>query len=128
MFGQRLKEERARLGVTQPQLAELVGSAKRTIVDWEQEKSSPTAKQLMIMQSIGGIDVTYLLTGVRSEAPDLTTEEALIIEKYRHSSPEIRNKLLLLLLGHDDVPAAPYKTQGIHNSPNSRISNSFNQN
>lgn len=37
MFGQRLKEERARLGVTQPQLAELVGSAKRTVVDWEQK-------------------------------------------------------------------------------------------
>ncbi len=126
MFGQRLKEERARLGVTQPQLAELVGSAKRTVVDWEQEKSSPTAKQLMVMQSVGGIDITYLLTGVRTEAPKLTSEEALILEKYRQSSPEIRNKLLLLLLGHDDTPVVQSSKQGIHNSPNSQISNSFN--
>lgn len=126
MFGQRLKEERARLGVTQPQLAELVGSAKRTVVDWEQEKSSPTAKQLMVMQSVGGIDITYLLTGVRTEAPKLTSEEALILEKYRQSSPEIRNKLLLLLLGHDDTAVVQSSKQGIHNSPNSQISNSFN--
>ena len=66
MFGQRLKEERARLGLTQPQLAEKIGSAKRTVIDWEQEKSSPTAKQLMTMNEIG-IDTSYLLTGVESQ-------------------------------------------------------------
>lgn len=118
MFGQRLKEERTRLGLTQPMLAENFGSAKRTVVDWEQEKSSPTAKQLMLMQ-VCGIDTQYLLTGVRT-TQTLSSEEQVLVDKYRLASPETKNQILLLLLG------GSAGVQGIHNSPNSSISNSFN--
>lgn len=97
VFGQKMKEERSRLGFTQPQLAELLSSSKRTLVDWENEKSSPTAKQLIMMFKLG-FDVSYLLTGVRS-VQALSTEEQLILEKYRQSSAEVKNQMLLMLLG-----------------------------
>lgn len=113
-----MKEERSRLGFTQPQLAELLGSSKRTLVDWENEKSSPTAKQLMTMSNLG-FDVSYLLTGVRS-VQSLSAEEQLILDKYRSASAEVKNQMLLLLLSGS-------VSQGIHNSPNSNISNSFNK-
>lgn len=119
MFGQKMKEERSRLGFTQPQLAELLSSSKRTLVDWENEKSSPTAKQLMMMFNLG-FDVSYLLTGVRS-VQALSTEEQLILDKYRQASPEVRNKMLLVLLGGGS------QVNDINNSFNGRISNSFNQ-
>lgn len=121
MFGQKMKEERSRLGFTQPQLAELLGSSKRTLVDWESEKSSPTAKQLKMMSDIG-FDVGYLLTGVRS-IQGLLAEEQVILEKYRQAPEHIKNQVLLTLMGLGEVKSV----HGIHNSPNSQISNSFNQ-
>lgn len=64
MFGTRLKEERARLNLTQPQFAEKIGVSKRTVVDWEQEKSSPTIKQLGLMIEMG-MEAYYLLNDFR---------------------------------------------------------------
>lgn len=100
MFGQRLKEERTRLGLTQPMLAEIVGSAKRTVVDWEQEKSSPTAKQLMAMQGLG-VDTNYLLTGVRLN----TVVEHAEVANYRiDGRGQDTDKLrLLMMLNEPDV-------------------------
>lgn len=64
VFGTRLKEERARLNLTQPQFAEKIGVSKRTVVDWEQEKSSPTIKQLGLMIEMG-MEAYYLLGDFR---------------------------------------------------------------
>lgn len=64
VFGTRLKEERARLNLTQPQFAEKIGVSKRTVVDWEQEKSSPTIKQLGLMIEMG-MEAYYLLNDFR---------------------------------------------------------------
>lgn len=65
MIGSRLKEERERLGYTQPQFAELAGAKKRTLIDWEKGVSSPTAVQLSALAEIG-VDVLYVITGVPS--------------------------------------------------------------
>ncbi|WP_051226026.1 helix-turn-helix domain-containing protein [Moraxella caprae] len=59
-----MKEERARLNLTQPQFAEKIGVSKRTVVDWEQEKSSPTIKQLGLMIEMG-MEAYYLLNDFR---------------------------------------------------------------
>lgn len=62
MIGDRLKRERVRLGLTQPQFGEAVGVKKSTINDWQNGLSSPTARQLVAMILIGA-DVGYILTG-----------------------------------------------------------------
>ena len=65
MIGDRLKEERDRLGLTQPAFAEIADAKKRTLIDWEKGVSSPTAVQLSALAA-AGVDVLYILTGQRS--------------------------------------------------------------
>lgn len=64
MIGERLKDERKRLGLTQPELADVAGAAKRTVIDWEKGVSSPTAAQLESLARVG-MDVLYVITGAR---------------------------------------------------------------
>lgn len=64
MIEVRLKEERERLGLSQPLFAQVAGAAKRTLADWEKGVSSPTAVQLSAL-SAAGVDVLYVLTGKR---------------------------------------------------------------
>ena len=165
MFGERLKEERKRLGLTQPELAAISDSAKRTVVDWEKEKSSPNAKQLTSM-SESGVDVSYLITGIRTQPVELPSDEALLLDSYRALSSAEKKLSLKLLLGGlvglqnnsanrdinsdnrdiisgnrdaisgttgdvnidntTDKSADNSNGQGVFNSPNSPISNSFN--
>ncbi len=66
MIDVRLKEERERLGLSQPLFAQAAGAAKRTLADWEKGVSSPTAVQLSALAKIG-VDVLYILTGQRSQ-------------------------------------------------------------
>ncbi|MFT0531622.1 helix-turn-helix domain-containing protein [Castellaniella hirudinis] len=117
MIGMRLREERERLGYAQPAFAEIAGSKKRTLIDWEKGVSSPTAVQLAELAKVG-VDVLYVLTGKRSNRatshdldsdkqptpnPSLTTglptqaaprplsrDEEMLLDNYRHTSPDRR--------------------------------------
>lgn len=83
----RLKEEREKLGLTQPAMALIAGSAKRTIVDWEKGVSSPTAVQLSAL-SAAGFDVLYILTGTRQGAVAENKREQSLLDDFRRSSDE----------------------------------------
>lgn len=82
-FGQRLAEERERIGRTQEQLGGLVGATKRSVIDWEGDGSSPKAIYLEKMAP-EGIDVLYLLTGQRSTPIQdwLTPRQRALLENY----------------------------------------------
>lgn len=62
MIGERIKEERTRLGFNQPDFAEVANVSRRTLIDWEKNASSPTAVQLSALSAIG-VDVNYIITG-----------------------------------------------------------------
>ena len=97
MIYSRLKEERERLGLTQPAFAELAGAAKRTVIDWEKGVSSPTAVQLAAMASAGA-DVLYVVVGMRSEAAAeldlLPADERVLVDAYRRCNAEARRNLI----------------------------------
>lgn len=76
MHGSRLKEERSRLGLTQPQVAERCGIGKTTVINWEKDASSPNAPQLSALSGLG-IDVMYVLTGKRSGGMEESIERAM---------------------------------------------------
>lgn len=76
MIGARLKEERNRLKLTQPQFAEAAGAAKRTLIEWEKGETSPSAVQLSALRGVG-VDVLYVLTGERERA-DVETQDEFI--------------------------------------------------
>ena len=72
MIGLRIKEERERLSLTQQGIADAIGVAKRTFIDWEKDRTSPTAVQLSALSQLG-IYVLYIINGVRSR-PFLTSQ------------------------------------------------------
>lgn len=61
-IGERIRSERERLDYTQPEFAALAGSAKRSQVGWEQNRTLPNAAALAAWQGAGA-DVVYILTG-----------------------------------------------------------------
>ncbi len=64
-MGERLKEERERLGMTIPVFAEKAGAKKNTVIDWQKDVSSPPVAKLTSLAA-EGLDVIYIITGVRS--------------------------------------------------------------
>jgi len=66
-FGDRLKEERKRLGLTQTEFASLGGIVKFTQLTYESGKSTPNLEYLQKLHQ-SGVDAYYVLTGQRAPA------------------------------------------------------------
>lgn len=108
MLGNRLREERDRVGMTQPVFAEAAGAKKRTLIDWEKGVSSPTATQLEALAEIG-VDVLYVLTGRRAPAANglgvsepgtvghLTLPELGLIKGWRQLDAKGRQAVLAMI-------------------------------
>lgn len=62
--GQRLKEERERLGLTQPSLCEATGVSRKTLYNYETGKSLPNTAFLETVNKLG-FDRHYVETGER---------------------------------------------------------------
>lgn len=67
-IGVRLKEERERLGMSQSVFGEAGGVRKNAQIKYEQDERKPDAGYLISIACIG-VDVTYVLTGVRLDEP-----------------------------------------------------------
>lgn len=65
-IGQRLREERERLGFTQPSFAEIAGTTKKSQIDYEKDLTQPKANYLASIAEAGA-DVNYIITGKRVE-------------------------------------------------------------
>lgn len=63
-IGARLREERNRLGYTQPEFAAFTESSKMSQVRYESGDRSPDSKYLAAISEVGA-DVLYILTGER---------------------------------------------------------------
>lgn len=63
-IGQRLREERERLGYTQPAFAELAGTTKKSQIDYEKDLTQPKAGYLASISSAGA-DIHYIITGYK---------------------------------------------------------------
>lgn len=64
-FGERLREERERLSLTQAQFGQLAQVTKKTQMLYESGERSPKADYMTAIAS-SGVDVQYLLTGERT--------------------------------------------------------------
>jgi transcriptional regulator with XRE-family HTH domain len=100
-IGERLKEERERLGLTLVAFAELSGSKKNTVVDWQKNVSSPPLAKLSALEKLG-LDIIYIITGNRPELPEsLAADEQLLIDTYRSLPIAKRREMLSTLLTGD---------------------------
>lgn len=100
---ERLKEERKRLALTQTEFGRLGGVGKTTQINYESGERSPDAQYLEAIARTG-VDVQYILTGVRSSMA-LTPEEQFLLKKFRNSQEALQQAALRVLLGDDLEPA-----------------------
>ena len=121
-IGERLKEERERLGFTIPAFAEAAGAKKNTVIDWQKDVSSPPATRLAALMEVG-VDVMYVLTGQRTPAqtakrPPLDDRErlALATEVVTEGLADVGKKLpprklAELILAAYDLMADPVQSK-----------------
>lgn len=64
--GDRIREKRIILKISQPELAERVGVSKTTISFWESDKTNPNGKNLMRLAFVLKTTPRYILTGDES--------------------------------------------------------------
>lgn len=107
VFGVRLKEERERLGLSQPAFGEIAGAAKRTVIDWEKGVSSPTGFQLEALAA-AGTDVHYIVTGTRKGPPPLKPDEQTLLDGYRSLDAATKRRMLAFVLGGDSPASEKY--------------------
>ena len=62
----RIREERKRLGLTQQELADLVGVDRNSQINYERGHRSPPAEYLERLDALG-LDACYILTGRRTQ-------------------------------------------------------------
>ncbi|MGN0864189.1 MAG: helix-turn-helix domain-containing protein [Stenotrophomonas koreensis] len=106
-LGERLKEERKRLGYTQEELSGLCETNKRQQIKYEQDAQAPGAGYLALASG-AGLDVAYVLAGVRTG--ELNPQESALLAAYRSASEELQNAVLALLGSRLAKPAKPKKT------------------
>ena len=93
-IGKRLREERERLGLSQPAFAAVAGTTKQTLFSWETGKTAPDGFQLEALATAGA-DVLYILTGQRAGAqPAHDAAEQVLLDSYRRCSSQARQNLI----------------------------------
>lgn len=105
--GDRLREERERLGLSQLAMGDVGGVKKLAQLNYEKGDRKPDSAYLAAIAAIGA-DVLYILTGQRSPTA-MQPDETMLLERYRTSPQALRDAALRVLLGADDPSAAASK-------------------
>lgn len=92
--GERIKEERERLGFNQADFAAIAGATRKTLFNWESGTASPNTPALAAWAAVG-LDVLYVVTGQRLSGsalaePALAKDEEILLDNYRNSPPDAK--------------------------------------
>ena len=112
-FGERIKEERERLGFNQGDFAALAEATRKTLFNWESGAASPNAAVLAAWAQ-HGLDVLYVVTGERLSAqPATDPAEQVLLDSYRRCKPDAKAHLIqtAALLSAGIAPAAAPKAR-----------------
>ena len=115
-IGERLREERTRLDMTQPAFGAVAGITKKTQGLYESDARAPDATYLGAIAEAGA-DVLYIVTGQRNERA-LSSDEQTLIGYYREAPPAVRRAAMGALLG-----AASSSSMTMHMGDVSQVSN-----
>lgn len=96
MIGNRLKQRRVQLGLTQQQLADIIGAKKNTISNYECNISSPSEDIILRLMDALKCDANYLYGDyfTSDEKILLDKDETQIIKAYRGFNDEGKEKVL----------------------------------
>lgn len=87
-FGERVKAERKRLGLTQLAFASIANVSTKTQINYEKDERKPDADYLAKLAA-AGVDVEYILTGTPSAAA-LTPDEIRLLSLFREATLELK--------------------------------------
>ncbi|MCK9506426.1 MAG: helix-turn-helix domain-containing protein [Porticoccaceae bacterium] len=87
-FGERLREERERLGLNQDEFGEIGGVNRNSQANYEKNKRNPDSAYMAAVAQ-KGVDVLYVLTGQRTPRKEegLSEREKAVLDNFR-SLPE----------------------------------------
>ncbi|MDF5964966.1 helix-turn-helix domain-containing protein [Pseudomonas aeruginosa] len=101
-IGERLSDERKRLGYNQSDFSALAGITRKTLFGYESGERAPDALALGCLGE-SGLDVLYVVTGQRQGVPapapaqeqeaPLAPDERILLDNYRHSPPDAQAAL-----------------------------------
>ena len=80
-FGENLKNVRKQRGVTQEELAEILGVSRQAISKWESDSGYPETEKLLVISKTLNISIDYLLNDVTVMKEKEKTEEKKLEEK-----------------------------------------------
>ncbi len=87
MIGDKIRERRLELGMTQLQLSQLTDIKKNTISNYENNVSSPSEDNIFRLMEALKCDANYLFEWEEVEELKLSLEEKKHIKKYRSVDP-----------------------------------------
>ena len=102
--GERLREERMRLSLSQEAMGEAAGVRKQAQLKYEKGDRSPDAAYLERVAAIG-VDVRYVITGERS-AQLLTADESELVSLFRAAPLAVKAAAIGALQGGSGRPTA----------------------
>lgn len=111
--GERLREERNRLGLSQPAFGLAGGVTKKTQGLYESGDRVPDAGYLTAIASEGA-DIQYIVTGIRS-AQALSRDEIELLVAYRAAPPAVKAAAMGALQS-GSAPAKTKSKQVVHGS------------
>lgn len=97
-FGERLKEERLRVGMSQIQLAQAVGMSQSTQTLYETGKRNPDIAYLGAVHELG-LDAAYIVTGAFLEG-DIPKDEQEFLAVFRKLDRRGRMCAMGAMLGY----------------------------
>ncbi|EDU0501367.1 helix-turn-helix transcriptional regulator [Salmonella enterica] len=93
-IGQRLREERERLGFSQTAMSKVCGVAFRTYCDYEAGKSEPKASTLASLAEFG-VDILFVLSGGKTPKIDgISEDEQEVVKMYREAPLTVKAAVL----------------------------------
>lgn len=93
--GERLKEERVRLGLSQAALGEIGGVRKQAQLNYEKGERNPDSAYLSAIAKFGA-DIQFIVTGIRS-AEILSPDEKELINLFRQAPLAVKAAALAAL-------------------------------
>lgn len=104
--------------------SERFGIGTTTLQRYENDERSPDIDFLSKLQVATGYSFDYLVYGKESSLP---TDEALILEKYRQANPELRNRMLMLLLGAENGATTTVVTNPVNSGNGTQLNGKNNK-
>ncbi|WP_244220769.1 helix-turn-helix domain-containing protein [Pseudomonas kribbensis] len=109
-LGERLREERDRLGINQNDFADIGGVKRNSQGNYENDRQRPDTAYLLAISRIG-VDVMYVLFGRRDTvAGTQTTVENEVLNCFRSLSPS--DQIVVHRVATGLAEAAAKKSQG----------------